>query len=558
MNNVPTSETKKTAANKRFMSLKNVYYKGWRSSHQDLQTYINQLRGFFDQDPNDGKMVDHKKIMDGHATQTAERTANNLNSSITSKSRPWFKLTIDLEMLNIPGVRAWLDEVQKRMYLILEQSNIYDVFQSAYEELVQFGTACFIILKDFDDVIIGRSFTAGEYYLGTDGRGRIDTFAREDSMTVDEMVNEFGIENVSLATKAMYEDPGQRDNWVKYRHLIQPNRNRIEGVLDKDNMEFESLYWEVGEGDDNRFLAKRGFKSFRCIAPRWKTSTTNQIYGHGPGWFALGDIKELQKMVFDRAMLREKLHNPPTQEDASVEGHSNMLPGGTTKVTTAVPNSGVRAAYQVPDALVSMDNGINEKKMAIDRFFFLDVFSIISSIDRANVTALQVAKMDQERIMLMGSILNKLDKEMLSPTIDLIYNDMLEMGLFPPAPPEVEGITLNVQYTSVLAQALRSVGIESMERAIGFVGQFAPNAIRIIDQDEVAREAFDMAGAPAKTIKTKEQVAQEDAIAQQQQEMMQNAAMSEIASKTAKNLADSDTEGNNALTQLSKAAVGAR
>jgi hypothetical protein len=164
--------------------------------------------------------------------------------------------------------------------------------------------------------------------------------------------------------------------------------------------------------------------------------------------------------------------------------------------------------------------------------------------------------MDQERIMLMGSILNKLDKEELSPTIDIFFNDLNEAGLFPPPPPQIEGVPIKVVYTSILAQAQRAVGIEMMERVIGFAGNFTPNAVRIIDQDEALREAADMGGATSKLLKSKEQVAKEDEAAAMLQEQMQNAEMANSAADTAKKLADSDTEGNNALTQLSRAAVG--
>lgn len=546
-----TNETLKSWSKKRFESLKNVYYKGWRASHQSLSTYINETRGNFDENPNHGEMIDHKTILDGHATQSAERVANNLNSFITSKSRPWFRLSIDVRYLNVPGVRLWIDEVQKTMYEVMEQSNIYDVFQSAYEELVQFGTACFLLLQDYDDVVRGRSFTAGEYYLATDGRGRVNTFAREDWMTVGELASEFGYESLSSSSKALY-DNNQKESWVKYCHLIEPNKDRVEGFEDEQNMPFRSLYWE-SSCEDNEFLAKRGLKMFRVIAPRWKTTTTSQIYGYGPGWYALGDVKELQKRKLDSLLMEEKLHNPSVQKDSNVEGHVALLPGGITNVSSSTPNSGVRANYQVPDALNSIQEKINNTKAQIDRFFFLDVFQTISQLDKSNITALEIAKRDQERVGLTGPILNKLDEEMLSQTVEIFFSDMTEAGMFPEPPEEIQGVPLKVQYTSVLAQAQRALGIESIERFIGFAGQYTPNSYRIIDADEALREVGELAGVPAKIVKTEEAVRQEDEIAAQQAQMAQQAEMANSAADTAKKLADSDTEGNNALTQLSKA-----
>lgn len=78
------------------------------------------------------------------------------------------------------------------MYGAINKSNLHDVFYSAYEELGQFGTACFLILEDFEMIIRARSFTAGEYFLGIGPNGKPNAFAREFEMTVGQLISEFG------------------------------------------------------------------------------------------------------------------------------------------------------------------------------------------------------------------------------------------------------------------------------------------------------------------------------------------------------------------------------
>ena len=68
------------------------WYPAWR----DLSKYINPTKGFFyEQRPNVGYEIDHKTVLDGHATQAVDILASGMLSGLTSPSRPWFKLGLD-------------------------------------------------------------------------------------------------------------------------------------------------------------------------------------------------------------------------------------------------------------------------------------------------------------------------------------------------------------------------------------------------------------------------------------------------------------------------------
>lgn len=552
--------TEKQLANKRLEALKQEHSK-WVPAYQDLSTYIDQTRGIFNGNRSKiGKMIDHKVLLDSHATDAKRITASGMQTGMTDPSRPWFKLTMDDFILdNVPGVRVWLDEVTRRMLAVLNKSNIYKVFQNCYDELVQFGTGCFLILEDYEEVVRGRSFTAGEYYLGVDNKGKINAFGRDFEMTTEQMLTEFGYESLSQRVKA-YIDNKEFDVFVKIRHLIDKNDKRVAGYEDYLNMAWRSCYWEAGEGTNN-FLAKRGYKTFSVIAPRWDCTTTEYAYGYGPSWHALGDIKELQVTHKDMLTAQEKLHRPPVVEDASVIGHSNQLPGGVTKVSSNVPNAGVRAAYQIDPKLDSFQLAITNLHQKIDKRMFADVFRMISNIPSGGnpPTAYQITQMKQEQMMLLGPILHGLNEEMHSKAIDIIYQIMDDNGLLPEPPEGIEGQEIKVQYISILAQAQRAMGIEQINQTIGIVGNMAglgrTDAWDNIDVDEVVREVNDLGGAPAKIILSKEQVAQlREARAQQQNQMLAMQAANSAAD-TGKKLADSPVGTGSMLDVVGQAAA---
>lgn len=527
----------KNERNKRFNSLK-LEQQRWVPAWSDLSTYIDPTRGIFNGDRTKiGKMIDHKTLLDSHATFAKRITASGLQTGMTDPSRPWFKLTLeDVVVENVQGVREWLDETGRRMVEVMNRSNIYKVFQNCYDELVEFGTGCYLILEDFEDVIRGRSFTAGEYYLGTDNKGRVNTFGREFEMTVEQMVKEFGLESLSPQVQAFVKN-NQLDVHIKIRHLIEPNDKRMPGFVDLENMPYRSCYWEASDGTE-KFLAKRGYNYFPVIAPRWDTVTTEMVYGYGPGWQALGDIKELQVTHQDMLIAQEKLHTPPMLQDSSVN-HSNYLPGGVTKASNLAPNTGARPAYQINPALESFISSIDSLHRKIDKHMFADVFLMISNMDRTQITAYEVAKREQERIMMLGPILHGLNEEMHDKSIDIIFQIMAENNLIPEPPEEIAGLELKVQYISILAQAQKAIGIEQINNTVAIISGWErvfPGVKDNLDIDEAARQVVDMGGAPARILRDKAEVDadRKAQIAQQQQMMAMQAANS--AADTAEKL----------------------
>jgi len=526
----------------------------WLASFKSLKTYVNQTRGRFNEIPNSGKMIDHQVILDGHATQDLRILASGMQSGMTSPTRPWFELAIDDDyLMKDRQVRMWLDEVAAIMFRIIGDSNVYGTFYSMYEELGQFGTAASAFLEDDEKVIRGRPFTCGEYFLKVNEKGIVDGFARKFMMTVDNMVRMFRKENCSIQVQQKY-DNGQTEDYIKVFHLIEPNDKRIPGQLGFKNMPFRSVYWE--SNNEEEVLSIGGFEEFPVVAPRWDTVTTEQVYGYGPGWYALGNIKQLQKTILDKLNAKEKSHNPPMQRDASVEGQANLLPGGVTATSSTLPNGGLRPAYQINAQLESFIELINELKASIDKDFFVNLFFMMVNFDKSNMTATEVAERQQEKVMMMGPVLEKLQSEMLDPFLERLFGILQRNYLIPEPPDALSGMTIKPVYISILAQAQKAIGVNSISRVIGFINGVLPlkqDAADVYDIDEAIREVALMEGTPAKLIReieTVQQIRKNRAEAQAQQEQMEVATKS---AEAAKKLSQAKLDDNNVLSQVAGA-----
>lgn len=497
----------------RFASLKNEAEQ-WKPAWQDIQTYICPTKGFFDDTPNHGRTINHKKVVNGHATKALNTLSSGLTSGLTSPSRPWFRLGLaDHDLAEFEPVKEWLAGVQMRMMAVYSKSNIYGVLNSVYGEVGGFGTGACIVLPDYKDVIRGRNFTTGEYFLGTGADNRVNAFARKIYYTVGQLIEEFGLENVSEQVKIAYNAASTQgtniDKWVTVCHLVEFNDKRIDDGRGRfHNKSFRSLYWEEGSPTDT-FLRVTGFEEFPILAPRWDTTTTADIYGRGPGWDVLGDVKMLQKMEIAKLKALDKVVDPPLQADASVE-EVNTLPGGVTRSSAMVPNVGARPLFQIQPDFTMIENSISKTEYRISEGFYANLFMMIAQSDKTSMTAREIVERHEEKLLMLGPVLERLESELLDPLIDRTFSIMLRAGLIPPPPEELQGADLKVEYVSMLAQAQKMVGTAAIQQLAGFAGNIAavyPEALDNLDPDVAINEMGEMLGVPPKLVRSPEAVA---------------------------------------------------
>lgn len=519
----------------------------WVPSWKEMAKHLNPTRGCFsDNTPNQGLKIDHKTIIDNYARRCIRDFASGMMSGLTSPARPWFKLGLqDRDLQEYEPVKLYLDDVAMRMHYYFGNSNIYESLHTAYEEICSFGTAALFLMEDFNEVIRARVFTIGEYMLGTGPDCRVNTFSRRCSMTVSQLIREFGFESCSPTVRQAFK-AHNTEQWVKVILLIEENDKRIEGYKDYKNMPYRSVYWEESSQPDT-YLRIEGFEEFPVMGPRWALTTTADIYGKSPGWDALGDVKMLQEEQREKLLALAKIGDPPMQADASVQ-NVNTLPGGLTRSSATTPNAGVRPAYQVNPDINAFREDIMEIKKALDDAFYRDLFRAILNIERTGVTATEIAEKKAEQLNLISPVVLRLTNELNNPLIERAYYIMNRMGALPPPPREIQDADLKIQYISVLAQAQRMIGVSSIERNVNFGTAMAginPEVLDNYDFDATAKEYAEAIGAPAKTMASPEKVAAKRKARIKAQaaviKAQQMQASVEIAGKGAKAIKDAGT-----------------
>lgn len=229
-------------------------------------------------------------IVDPTATLAARTLSSGMMSGITSPARPWFRLaTTDPDMMDYGPVKVWLEAVQNRMNDMFNKSNLYQNLPLLYSSLGTYSTGAVAVLEDDADILRTVMLPMGCYYLANSARGSVDTCFRKFSMTVRQLVQEFGLEKVSARVRSMWENAND-ESWIAVIHAIYPNVDRDTAKLNNKNKPFASVYYEEN-GDGDTMLRESGFDEFPILAPRWEVNGED-VYGSScPGMIALGQVK---------------------------------------------------------------------------------------------------------------------------------------------------------------------------------------------------------------------------------------------------------------------------
>lgn len=480
----------------------------WQDAWKELCAYLAPTRGFFEGDqPNKGRRIDHKKLLDSDPCLAVEVLSAGMMSGLTSPSRSWFELGLDgaPDLQNAPGVRSWLHEVKRRMEDVFGRSNLYSVLHAFYQEISVFGTAAFLLEEDFDRVIRCRFFTVGEYVLGCDENGRVNRFGREFFMTPEQMAAKFGEENLPPAVLQAFR-AGNRRAWQKVCQLICPNPRADKRFKDNLHMPWRSVYF-TPKGD---ILKESGYHEFPVIAARWEVKSTSDVYGRGPGWKCLGDVKMLQKMQKTKLVALDKNTNPPMMVSSNVQGEVNLLPGGLTRYN-GTADAAIKPAYQIQVNLQALEDSIARVKQTVKGQFFADVFLMLSGQNYSQMTAAEVAERHQEKMLVLGPVLERLKNELLDPLIDRTFALMCRRGVIPQAPACVQGEEMKVSYVFMIAQAQKAAGMGAINQGIAFaasLAQGAPEVLDNVDFDAALAEGLEMLGVPPTMLRSKDALEQ--------------------------------------------------
>jgi hypothetical protein len=540
--------------------------KNQRSSHlpvwKDQARLLLPYRAEFNMsDAGRGERQD-QDIVDCHGSLAIRNFGAGFNSGVTPSSRVWHRLTTeDPDLAEFKPVKEWLHLATNQQANLFLRSNIYSVLPSEYENLSTFSNVAISLDEDFESLINAMGIPIGSFCFANDSKRRVRVFYREFMMSCRQIVERFGkykpvsgVADWSFCSNAVKTawDQSNYERMFPVGQFIEPNRNWVIGSGNPKKMRFSSIYFEIG-CTEGKFLEEKGYDYFPVLGLRWQISGTNPYSAEGPGRLCIGDVKELQFGRLQDLKVWEQFADPAMKGPPELAGkHSTTLPGGMTHVDET--NGKYQPIREVQLAFRESKARLDDIKNTISRAYYEDLMLRISRDERnQRATAQEIIAGKEEQYSVLGTVLQQTDKDLLDPLVEISFQLMLKQKRLPPPPKELQGSALKVEYTSILAQAQKSITMGANQSFLNDVGTIIgmnPESADKFNFDQYIDIAAEARGVSPQLVRSDDEVIEIRATRQQAQAAAASMEAIQAGAGAAKDLSQADLDGNNALAAL--------
>ena len=471
----------------------------WNSHYQELADYMLPRKAdvIKSRSKGDKRM---ELIFDGTALQAVDLLSSSLHGMLTSGATPWFHLDMkDEDIGRDDDVREWLQDSSMRMMRAFGQSNFETEVHEMYVDLVVFGTGCMFVEMEGGDLRFSTRHIS-EFYVQENQFGIVDTVFRSYKSPVRQVIQRFGVENVTDYIVKKHQD--KPDEEIEILHVVIPREERDKTKLDNKNMPFASIYIDMQSA---AVLSESGFQEFPYIVPRF-LKATGETMGRSPAMVALPDVKMLNLMSKTIIQAAQKQIDPPLL----VPDDGFLLPIRTQPGGLNFFRSGSRDTITPLNTGANIPIGLNmeqQRREAIRSAFYVDQ---LLSGGAPNMTATEVIQRQEERMRVIGPVLGRLMNEMLRPLIDRVFALMLRADMLSTAPDVLQGRDVDIEYVSPLARAQKSSSLNSTMKALEILmplAQMLPVGDHI-DPDGLVKHVTESLGVPKTTLRSSAEIAQ--------------------------------------------------
>ena len=503
--------------------------------------------------------------------------ASFLYANMTNPARPWRQWVLpDPDLAESQAAKEWTWTLNERAAIVLSHTNFYETMAGVYDEWPAFGTSVVLIEEDDEDVMRYVHLNVGSYALADDHRGRCVAIARRFTMTVDQLLGRFGAKmrdgQPDVTDLSMFSERVRKliqdESWqteVEVAHLISKHPKPKANAIRPADFPWRSDYWEWGsqrtEGR-NGFLAREGYREWPAMIFRWRRAPQSAADPYGvdyPGIQSLAAVKSAQAMEGDLLMQVEVQAKPPVVVPSALTVAS-LLPAARNAVD-ARANALIGPLHKTDPNSIQYTMLAQEKvRERIFGLWWTRLILALTGQDTAQKTAREIEEISTEKLTVLGRVVEAAQSAFQAGS-DREFAIMQRRGLLPPAPEELQGRTLAIEYTSALAQAMRSLGLNNLVNYALATANVAKltgdgSVLRRTDWSQWAQEMGQRAGIPPQVQRSDEEV---EALEAADAKAQADAAQAENAAKeaqAAKALGETPMGGDTALSAMLRTGAG--
>ncbi len=527
----------------------------WDSQWQELAEYCLPRKADIAAKRSSPDSSRHDVLFDSTAMQAASTLANGQLAYITPADSRWFVYEPPRGVTS-DRAKQWYAKCSEVTQLLLATSNLYTEIHELYYDDSVFGTYCMFVESGVSHPLIFHKFDIGTYSLAEDDEGLINTVFRELELTTLQAADKFGEENIAPAMQKRLAEIRRtgKGSTVKHRfvHALykREEKDREPGKEDGPNKPWASVYVD----QTNKHVCRNsGYDEKPFFAGRHVKSQQG-VYGVSPAWMALPEARQLNFLAKQLDALAEIKAFPRLLMPATHEGEVDLRSGGVTYFDPTQPNAVPQEWATAGDYSIGLDREAR-KTDAINTAMHVDMFRMFASMEKANMTATEVAERASEKLVQFSPSFTRKTTELLSPMLRGVFGILIRAGQFPPPPPDAIIMDAmgqpilpepEVSYVSRVALAIRAMHNLSLARTMernAAIAQMRPEILDNFKWDVISRETSRNDGLPSDWLADESDVedirrarAEAEAKAQEQQEAM---AMADAAGKAGSVKSDS-------------------
>lgn len=517
--------------------------------HEDLKKWVAPELGFFDSKDKEIER-DGRDIINNVVRLAKRDFVNGLFAYVANPNAEWFKLvpTVTDDLGTDELDESLLFQLTNDLRNMIASSNIYQNMISMYDDISVFGNGVMLLLDNVkssningSNALVSYTYQQGTYLIGDDHTGTVDIFARKYKARVKQIMKQFPDGQYSDTLKQHIQNKRFNEELVIIHMITDPafiESNRIVGDVKE---------WYYEDTAKDTILYQSEFDRFPVLCTRYKKVCESAYSKTSPALICLGDNKELQKIETELSKIGAEQLNPILAATRALFDNmpKTLKPGGI------VPIDDATAANQV----VNLKEVRYDEKIAIDKVmrfmesikdaFMLDMFKALSMRNNTGRTAQEVKEIENEKLTMIGTLLESLNRGFLEPLIEQVIQIMRKnkLSIFS----DGAEVDFKVQFVSIMHKSQREqhkIDLEQFMMAVQNIGgMFAMELPNMINPHALLKKYAQACELDSSSFLVDEQEYEQIKLAQQQA-MQQAQAMEQAKgiSESAKNLENVDGE----------------
>lgn len=479
-------------------------------------------------------------IRDSTAIKGLNRGASSFVEAFVPKDKHFFYMRINDRYINeMNQMKWWVAYAVQTAHDELACSNFDTELYNNIKSVMGFGTGCLYSEWDYKNLTLNfQDWSVANFEFLQDSRRKANTIILSYKKTALQLKDAYKEKAGPKVLKDVQETNSQFKEYEVIR-IVRPRKNRDPSKKDIMNMPFEDIHINATE---KVIMKEAGFPRFPFAINRWEVGSQEK-WGRGCGVQALSDIKDIQQGRKDYQECCQRLLRPPVLV-RDIEGGLNMLPDGQTEVMNMDDAKVLQLA--LPGAFPVNKDELEWRQKIIDSFFYVDIFSLFTSMTGDRRTTLEIQMKYREGLRLIGSPVARQQVELFNPLLENVILTLIDVGRIEPPPINID-LPFSLDYQGELAMAMKESQTRGFERAITLIGNAVNVFPDIQDQINLDRAMPDILTTYGMKIEHLNTPEEKEAIRQKRQQermLAMQMAAAENQSQVYKNTQKSPEEGS--------------